>query len=362
MTHHLYAAPLSLFSGKARAYLTYKQVPVEEHFADRDVYRDIILPRIGYPVMPVTITDDDEAIQDTSALMDAFERRAPEPAVRPDGAVQNVVASLFELYGDEWLVIPAMHYRWVYNRDFALGEFGKIAAPGESVEMQRAAAEKTSAMFQQAVPLLGASAEMADAVETSYLGFLQDFDTHLARHDFLLGGRPCQGDFGLIGPLYAHLYRDPASGEMMKREAPRVAAWVERMIAKPFVADGAFVEGDDIPETLIPLLTRMMAEQGPCLLDLFEKLAAFKREKPDAPIPRMIGMHAFTMSGKTGSRMIIPYTQWMAQRALDLLVPMAPATRARVDAVMEACGGTALAGATIAAPVTLENHKIVWAN
>ncbi|MEM1192999.1 MAG: glutathione S-transferase [Pseudomonadota bacterium] len=360
MTHHLYAAPLSLFSGKARSYLTYKQVPVEEHFADRDVYREIILPRIGYPVMPVTITDDDKAIQDTSALMDEFERRAPEPAVRPVGPVQNLVASLFELYGDEWLVIPAMHYRWVYNRDFALGEFGKIAAPGESEANQRAAAEKSSAMFQGAVPLLGATPEMADAVEASYLAFLHDFDTHLADHDFLLGGRPCQGDFGLIGPLYAHLYRDPASGEIMKRAAPRVAAWAERMIAQPFVAPGKFLEGDEIPATLMALLTRMMAEQGPCLLDLFEKMAVFKRDNPGAPIPRMIGMHPFTMAGKTGSRMMLPYTQWMAQRALDHLADMDEAARGRVDRLMAMCGGGDLVKARISARVQLANHKIVW--
>lgn len=30
---------------------------------------------------------------------------------------------------------------------------------------------------------------------------LGDFDRHLAEHRYLLGGRPCIGDFGLFGPL-----------------------------------------------------------------------------------------------------------------------------------------------------------------
>ena len=361
MTHILYAAPLSLFSGKARAYLTCKQVPFEERFADRDVYRTIILPRIGYPVMPVTITEDDTAIQDTSELIDYFEAHSPEVAVRPMSAVQNFVAALFELYGDEWLVIPAMHYRWRYNREFALAEFGKIALPDGTPDEQRAAAEKTSAMFEAATPLLGAAEGMIPAVEASYLGFLRDFDHHLQFNDFLLGDRPCQGDFGFIGPLYAHLYRDPASGALMKREAPRVAAWVERMIARPFEVKGAFSSGDDIPETLLPILERMMAEQLPCLLDLVNKLAAFKSNNPDTDIPRMIGMHEFTMERQTGTRMMIPYTQWMLQRALSIRDAMTDRERDRTAAILDRVGGAALISLQVTAPVTRVNHRIVWA-
>ena len=34
-------------------------------------------------------------------------------------------------------------------------------------------------------------------------------DRHFASHRFLFGDRPSLGDYGLIGPLYAHLGRDP---------------------------------------------------------------------------------------------------------------------------------------------------------
>ena len=360
MTHILYAAPLSLFSGKARAYLTYKQVEFEERFADRDIYRTIIVPRIGYPVMPVTITQDDQAIQDTSELIDYFEDQSPDYSVCPTTPVQSFVAALFELYGDEWLIIPAMHYRWVYNKDFALAEFGQIALPDGTPQEQLAAAQKTSAMFQGAVPLLGATPQMGPAVEASYIGFLHGFNRHLEDHDFLLGGKPCQGDFGLLGPLYAHLYRDPESGKLMKREAPNVAAWVERMVSVPFVAKGGFVADDQIPSTLLPILKRMMAEQGPCLLDLFEKMASLKADDPDKDIPRAIGMHPFTMEGQTGSRMIMPYTQWMAQRAFEQLAPMPVAAQERAHDLLAQVDGKSFIDATITAPVTRVNHRIVW--
>jgi 4-hydroxybenzoyl-CoA reductase subunit alpha len=54
------------------------------------------------------------------------------------------VALLFEVYGDEWLVIPAMHYRWNYNLDFILEEFGKTLIPDASPEEQYAVGEKIS--------------------------------------------------------------------------------------------------------------------------------------------------------------------------------------------------------------------------
>ena len=44
--------------------------------------------------------------------------------------MQELVSRLLELYADEWLVIPAMHYRWSYNDDWIVEEFGRIAAPG----------------------------------------------------------------------------------------------------------------------------------------------------------------------------------------------------------------------------------------
>ena len=51
----------------------------------------------------------------------------------------------------------------------------------------------------------------------------------LADHPFLLGGTASLGDITLCGGLYAHLYRDPESGYIMRKRAPRVAEWCERM-------------------------------------------------------------------------------------------------------------------------------------
>ncbi len=353
----LYGGELSYFTGKARAYLRWKGVSFEERVATRQIYETIIIPRIGYPIIPLVITPKDEAIQDTSEIIDYFEAKEPTPSVIPEGPKQHLAARLLEIYGDEWLVIPAMHYRWTYNKDFALGEFGKLTAPESDEATQRAAAEKASAMFQDVVPLLGATPEMGPSVEASYEALLDELNAHFSEHDYLLGGRPSVGDFGLIGPLYAHQYRDPASGELMKRRSPKVVEWVLRMQNPPTPRQGDFLPGDEIPETLVPVLQRMMREQGPCLVDLVDKVAAWKEANADADIPRMIGMHPFTLEGNTGERLIIPYTQWMLQRAMAAL----DAGNTDIVGFLEKIGGDALLNLDIKAPVARQNYRLVWA-
>src|SRR5690348_14559955 len=112
----LYGAEISYFTGKVRAYLRWKGLPFDEFSADATVYREIIVPRVGFAVIPVVVTPDGETLQDSTDIIDALELRHGEPFVHPSSPVQRLVAALLELYGDEWLVIPAMHYRWHHNR------------------------------------------------------------------------------------------------------------------------------------------------------------------------------------------------------------------------------------------------------
>ena len=52
----------------------------------------------------------------------------PMPAPLLPGSVQQAAASqLLELYGDEWLLLPAMHYRWSFpqQRQRLLYQFGR---------------------------------------------------------------------------------------------------------------------------------------------------------------------------------------------------------------------------------------------
>ncbi|MGD8327140.1 MAG: glutathione S-transferase, partial [Sphingomonadales bacterium] len=289
--HILYGAELSLFSGKARAYLRWKSIDFDEIPPSQDIYRNEIIPAVGYPVIPVVKTIDGTYVQDTTDIIDYFEKRVGGPSVYPDTPKQHLAALLLELYGDEWLVIPAMHYRWNYNKQWVVREFGAALMPDAGEEAQLKLGEKVSAPFQGFVPLLGVTKETIPGIEKSYEALLGELDAHFSKYDYLFGGRPSIGDFGLIGPLYAHLYRDPKSGELMKKLAPKVGAWVERMQNPPTPLEGDFLPGDVIPDTLLPILKRAIREQFPVLKDAAEKFTAWNAMHKDDPLPRAIGLH-----------------------------------------------------------------------
>ena len=114
----LYGAEVSYFTGKARAYLRWRGADFEEQVATQEVYRDIILPNVGWPVIPVMKMPDGTIVQDTADIIEQVEAAEHrQPPVLPATPLQRFVALLLQLYGDEWLTLPAMHYRWTYNED-----------------------------------------------------------------------------------------------------------------------------------------------------------------------------------------------------------------------------------------------------
>lgn len=339
--HQLIGAPVSLYTAKARAYLRFKRIAFDEVLATQEVYRRVIVPRTGVRYIPVLITDDDLAIQDTTDIIDQLELRYPEPSIYPESPAQRLVALLLEVYGDEWLVLPAMHFRWNIpeNRAFALREFGATSAPEASLEEQLAIGEKLSVPFAGALPALGITERSAPAIELSYAQLLADLDRHFAALPFLLGTRPSLADFGLFGPLYAHLYRDPYSGRMLRQEAPQVAAWVERMLA-PSDDQGSFLSDDRVPETLLPILRRMFNEQVPVLLKTVESIRVWADSNTDGrPLPRALGTHSYTLEGVEAQRAIFPYQVWMWQRPYDHVRGLRAAERAGVAALLDRLPG-----------------------
>lgn len=358
----LYGADVSLYSGKTRAYLRYKGIPFEERLSTLKVYREIIVPNIGRRIIPVVRTPEGEYLQDTTVIIDALEPRFPPAPVYPDTPAQRLVALLMEVYGDEWLVMPAMHYRWQYKRQnlcTILRAFGDTMRPDAPHWLKpiigMLPALVFGGMYQN---YFGIGKPMHAAVERSYEGFLDEFNAHLAVHPFLLGTRPSVGDFGLIGPLYAHLYRDPAPGKRMRERAPHVARWVQRM-QHPQPRSGEFLPDDEIPPTLLPLLARMFREQAPVLQDTARAVAEWCAAHPQAEhLPRVIGRHRFTLEGASNDRAIQPYSQWMFQRPVFFYQQLPEAERARIDPLLRQVGGLDALNTRIDAPLAFAQYRI----
>jgi len=341
-SYTLYGGKISYFTGKARAYMLWKGVPFEERVASREVYRDIIVPRVGWPVIPVVVTPEDETWQDTTDIIDRFEERLGGPSVYPDGTRQKLAALLLDIFGDEWLKLPAMHYRWNKNHDWIVLQFGKISRPDLPEAEQRAVGLENAKRFHGSLPFLGISEATHAAIETSYEGLMAELDAHFAMHPYLFGTRPSVGDFGLIGPLFAHQYNDRASGEIMKRAAPNLVAWVKRMQAPETPLAGEFLPDDEIPETLKPLLARVMREYLPVLIDTARAFNAWAAEHPGEDIPRAIGTQPFRLEGATGERAIFVYDLWLLQRVLDHLAALDADERTAARDLLGEVGGLAL--------------------
>jgi len=350
----------SLYSGKARAYLRHKQIPFVESSTPED--RAVIKERVGRRVIPVVITEDGDCVQDTTAIIDYFEGRYPERPVYPEGPWQRLVSLLFEVYGDEWLVLPAMHYRWHFKRKnlaYVLKNFGNIIKPGWPRWLRPLGGLPVATVFGNLYkPVMGRSRSNIEAIEESYESFLDDFNRHLEDHDYLLGSRAGIGDFGLIGPLYAHLYRDPYPGELMRKRAPNVARWVLRM-QQPTHFDGNFLADDQVPETLFPLLKRMFDEQMPVLVDTVRRVGKWAEEHPDAKgIPRFIGKHEFVLGGVTATRYVMPFAQWMYQRPLTFYQSLSGQDKARIDPILAELGGLQGLNEPVVAPLKFEEYRL----
>jgi len=73
-----------------------------------------------------------------------------------------------------------------------------------------------------------------------------------------------------------------------------------------------------------------------------------------------VGMHSFTIEGQTGSRVVLPYTQWLAQRAFEQIDKLNVQDRESINFLLKEIGGEKFINLYFRSPVTRENHKLVW--
>jgi glutathione S-transferase len=365
----LYGAPHSLYTGKARCYLRNQGISYIERATTHPDFAARILPQIGRGIIPVLETPDGEVIQDTVDIIDYFEKRGVPYPVYPAGPLQRAVAVIIEYYGGQSMLKHAMHYRWSYREqqeDFLVHAF----ASGSGA----AAAEKIMGRMQAYLPRLGVTEQSIPKIEASYDALLDILDTHFEQMPYLLGDRPCIGDYGLIGTLFAHLGRDPVPAQIMKLRAPRVYRWVERMTAPGLdVVEyperaAVFWPEDAIPPSLEPLLAHIAGEIFP---ELSDKLAFIDewvaRTQPadgepvtEKPHQRQLGMVQTQFMGVPLEVGVEPYLLFLLQRAADALAEATPADVQRVDEYLQRFNLAAAVPRGLGYGVARRNNIEVW--
>ena len=269
----LYGAPMSLYTGKVRAYLRKHCIPFDERMFGDPSFATEVYPQTQRLMIPVVVLQDGKVIQDSLDIINHFEQCGQGKfSVYPESPTVLLSALILDLFGNEGLLKPAMHYRWNYfeeNQALLRAEFGDSAAPAANEETGQDIATQAMALMRSYLPPLGINDESTAAIEAQYLELLALLQKHLRDHPYMLGGLPSVADYGLYGPLGAHLSRDIHPGTLMKQKAPRLFRWTERMSAEN--ADIAeyvdypqhYFSAEQIPQSLKDILALVARDYLP---------------------------------------------------------------------------------------------------
>ncbi len=404
--YRLFSWEHSYFSGKVRAYLRFKNrqgalgAGYEDILATPELIEGLLTPRSGSGAVPQLEAPDGTWIQDSSEIIDFCEAAHPQASVIPDPEArprQSLAAYLIELLADEWLVVSGFWERWHFSEDgrslshrgFNEQQWGAVIAAGAPGQVRRAAG---AAFFEAAFGIsdsrnnpkgvyaglvhLGVDEHTEGAWQASLHRVLGKLEAHFGQHDYVLGGAPSLADFGLLAPLYAHLYRDAVPGFALRTHFPLVCEWVERangegalnarmfgqklygldsegkLVGRPATSDGGqWLPDDQIPETLLPVLHVFFEEMWPVLSNAAATLTRYVESDAHPPGGELPGKtfsatpgfgtlqtgegpltHSFAIGDATGRRMVIPYQIWMLQR-LEGVIGAATRTAEGRDAI-----------------------------
>lgn len=345
----MYGWHLSYFAGKVRSYLHYKRIP----FIDQPVNMYTLLVRgkrkTGVVVMPTIKLPNDEWLQDSSVIIEHFEQRIAAYPVIPVTPVQRFTAYLMEAWGDEWWIPIAMHTRWNYPENYALFErdAGSALLPYFPAFLQRKAAAFIARKLRAMLHTVGIRPEQYETMNHWTEHMLDLFDAHFAQHAFLLGEHPTLADFGLVGTMYGHLGRDPWPARELIAPRRHLRNWIDRMAAPPprdpSSEPAQLLADDAIAESLLPILKIICAEFLPQLEGIAAQVTQLHAGWPARkPVPRILRDVETTMGGRVFRRAAMPYTLWMAQRALDILHAMPDNEKEKVRQYLQSIGGERL--------------------
>ena len=250
--YKVFGAEMSPYSVKVRAYARYKSLPHQwlnrggENAAEYAKHAKI-------QIVPLVVTPDGEAIQDSTPIIERLEREHPEPSIHPKDPALAFLSCLLEELADEWGNKWMFHYRWRREID------QKACAMRLALAMNPAMDEATQTGFAEQIRnrmtgrvwFVGSNETTAPFIEETFHAALVQLDAHLKGRAYLFGARPSFADFALWGQIY-NMWTDPTPGAIIEARAQNVLAWIQRM-AWP-KAEGDFESWATLEPTLFPII------------------------------------------------------------------------------------------------------------
>ncbi len=371
----LYAIPPSLFAGKARSYLIKNRIAYEEVSPQTKHFEQVVLPKAGgRNSMPTNESEDGVVVRDGAAILDHFEAQNGHRST-PQTPRQRVVSQLIDVIAMEWLMRPTTHYRWNYveeNGDLIPYHFTTMTPVGRD---PRRHGELLMKAMTQWTEILGCTPETIPGIERRYEALLPLLSQHFEAMPYLLGGRPCIGDYSLIAPFFGHLGRDPKPLSMMQATAIHLFRWVERM-NRPglahvdYVEDGeeifgdSFLPDDQVPQTLIAVLRHLAIDFVPETVASAETINGWLARKTQleggTPVKRYVGSAEFEVEGETLHAVAQPYRHFLLNRVQSTFDALAPEDRRNVEAMLDDCHMTPVLDARLTRGIGRANNLEVW--
>ncbi len=248
----IFGSEFSPFSVKVRSYFRYKQIPHEWRPRTLDNQAEF-QKHAKLPLIPLILGPSGKVWQDSTPIIETFEKTYPAPALQPDDPALAYLSCLIEDYADEWVNKPMFHYRWwrPEDQEAVAGGIARASMPNGERE---AIDQLSDTIRKRMVPRLrfvGSSEQTKPVIEASFDNLLALLDAHLAGRRYLFGGRPALADFGLFGQLYCCL-QQPTTEKIIRQQYARITDWIDRMLMPE--DGGVFEDWTALAPTLEPLL------------------------------------------------------------------------------------------------------------
>ena len=297
-TQELMGAPGSPYTRKMLAYLRFRNIPYRFEIntnlfqQSTDKPRNPERPRPKVQLLPTfyfpsndasndTEGGDQQAVTDSTWLIERFESQIAHRSTTPSDERLQWLNLLLEDYADEWLTKAMFHYRWTYPDDIEqaaqiLPRWSKPNTPEPQVQKF---AEMVTERQIARLSYVGSNTVTLPVIEDSFKRYMKLLDQHLTEHRFLLGDRPAACDFATYGQLTCLALFDPTPSQWILQNCPRIYAWTSGLedLSGYGIYDDDWINFDDIPETLIALLTEIGALYVPYL---FANDSAVQRRDP----------------------------------------------------------------------------------
>ncbi len=366
----LYGAPCSLYTGKARSYLIKQKIPYRESTPNTEHYIKDVLKAVHRWSLPTLELPNGTCIQDGTIIIEHFENQPNIVSTLPSTPKQKIIALLFDVIGMEGFLRPAMHYRWNFpaeNDRYMQQNFVILIPPGTDDPVS--AVEEGIDRMRAGAVAFGAVPETLPVIEELFMEVLDLLDKHFERVPYLLGGKPSIGDFGLIAPFFAHLSRDPHPSSMMKKHAHRVFRWTERMnrtesdMGEYLGQAEAFLENDEIPETLKAVLKKISGDflpESKAAANCINQWLADNNPAPGDQVERGVGFGEFDLRGTKVNALAQPWRFFLLARMQKAFNEMDETSKAEAHALMREVGLDELLSLTIDREVKRHDHLEVW--